>query len=233
MHSQALIEEGRRTRGIDRGAPDDTYKALLGPLQWRRLKPEVKARFSTKPAVGTAIRYAGNMKVRRSFCGALFAQFCRLIGTPLAPYAGENALVDVALEIDPAGGVEWRRHYRFSRHREALVSSTKRVNGDGVLEEHVGRGFSMQLEVFEQQGDLHFVSRDYHWQLGKFKVRLPALLTPGVTRVIHEQISGERFRFILRVTHPWLGETFFQEGEFVPAPARAPRARFFYLPTAF
>jgi hypothetical protein len=173
------------------------------------------------------------MTVRHSFFGALFAQCCRLIGTPLTPYAGDNALVDVALRVDPTGGVEWRRHYQFSWRRWALVSSTKRLNDDGVLEEHVGRGFSMQLKVFEQDGNLHFVSEDYLWRLGRLRIRLPALLTPGVTHVIHEQISGQRFRFVLKVTHPWLGETFYQEGEFVPAPTRTSKPRFFYLPMAF
>jgi len=233
MQTHALVDDGRRRIPVHSPAPDDTYRRLLGPFQWRRLKPEVRARFSSKPIPGTDIRYVGNMKVRHSFFGALFAQACRLIGTPLSPYAGNNALVDVALSADRAGGVEWRRRYRFSWRREALVSSTKRLNARGVLEEHVGGGFSMQLKVFEQDGNLHFLSEDYHWRLGRWKVRLPALLTPGVTHVIHEQVSGERFRFVLRVTHPLLGETFYQEGEFVPAPARMPKARFFYLPTAF
>lgn len=233
MHTHALVDGNRKKAPAKLPSPDDTYRKLLGPFQWRRLKPEVRARFSQKPAPADEIRYVGNMQVRQSFFGALFAQACRLIGTPVAPYTGDNALVDVALRLDQAGGVVWRRYYRFSRRREALVSSTKRVNDSGILEEHVGCGFSMQLKVFEQDGNLHFLSQAYHWRVGEVKIRLPMLLTPGATHVIHEQVSGERFRFILRVTHPLLGETFYQEGEFTPAPARAPQARFFFLPARF
>ena len=229
MPRHALLEQYRSREATD-NLPDDTYVGLLGPFQWRRLKPEIRRRFSAKPTPGFDIRYAGEMTVRHSLFGKLFALACRLIGTPLVPFAGERALVDVNLAADPAGGVTWRRHYRFTGGRESVVSSTKRVGATGTLEEHVGYGFSMQLKVYEQDGNLHFLSEAYHWQMGRLRIRLPALFTPGIMHVIHEQTDGERFRFILSVTHPLFGEAYYQCGEFAPAPAKRPQARFFFLP---
>ena len=72
----------------------------------------------------------------------------------------------------------------------------------------------MRLTVSEKNGMLVFTSRCYEFALGGWRLRIPALLTPGVTTVVHEQLHDDRFRFSLSVVHPLFGVTIFQDGVF-------------------
>jgi hypothetical protein len=195
---------------------DPLYRELLGEAAWGRLAPAVRLRFALKPAAGQAFRYEGVMEeVRCSRAGWLLAQLCRVIGTPLAPHRGRH--VPTIVEVLPerrGGGLLWRRVYRFAGRAPVTVTSIKRPDGAGGLMEAVGGGFAMALEVFERGGRLHFVSNRYFWQLGPLRLPLPAALAPGVLHVIHGDEGGGRFRFTLSTVHPWLGETFYQDGVF-------------------
>jgi hypothetical protein len=195
---------------------DPLYREILGEAAWQRLAPAVRLRFGLKPGRGEAFRYEGVMaEVRCSRAGWLLAQLLRMIGTPLAPYSGRH--VPTIVEVLPerhGAGLLWRRVYRFAGRAPVAVSSIKRPDGDGGLLEAVGGGFGMELEVFERDGRLHFMSRRYFWQLGPLRLPLPAVLAPGLLHVVHGDEGGGRFRFTLSTVHPWLGETFYQDGVF-------------------
>lgn len=195
---------------------DTVYRDLLGAAAWPRLRLEVRQRFSVRPAGNERIKYIGVMHmVELSFAGWLFAQLCRLIGTPLAPHRGKNVSMDIELAWDePLQGVSWHRTYYFVPGRKFTVRSTKSHGDNYDLIEYIGHGFSMRLKLSERCGNLVFTSTHYEYALAGFRIRIPALLTPGVTTVSHEQIAGDRFRFILSVDHPLLGNTIYQDGEF-------------------
>jgi hypothetical protein len=192
------------------------YREILGESGWGRLKPEIRRRFSVRPAAGQCVRYGGVMEsVDLSFMGWLFAQVCRLIGTPLVPYRGKNVRTEIELTWDKKlNGVAWHRAYYFGPERTFTVRSTKSHGKSGELVEHIGCGFSMRLKLSEREGDLVFTSTAYQFSIAGWTFQIPALLTPGVTTVTHEQIEGDRFRFSLSVNHPLLGTTIFQDGEF-------------------
>jgi len=193
---------------------DSTYREILGEVQWHKLKPEIRKRFSLRPGKGAIIRYRGTMHmVHLSFMGWLFAQICRLIGTPLAPRSGQDVPMEILLEPDE-GGVAWVRIYKFPNQVEYTVRSTKKRGKNNDLIEHIGCGFSMALSLKVMHGDLFFISHAYKLKLLNFEIRIPDILTPGRTTVSHEQITGPRFRFRLSVDHPLFGRTIFQEGEF-------------------
>lgn len=194
--------------------PDGSYRELLGAEAWARLQPEIRQRFSVRPADRTGIVFQGTGEVRRSRLGWLIAQACRLLGTPVVPQAGRAVAVAVELTADRRGGVCWRRRYRFGPGREAVARSTKRISRDGAMEEHLGLGLAMRLEVFERAGNLHFLSTEYRWYLGAWSLKLPGWLSPGTTEVVHAQLRGAQFRFTLRVVHPRFGELFYQDGVF-------------------
>lgn len=200
-------------RGVD---AEDSYRKILGSEAWNRLHPRVRERFAVKPATGAAIRYRGVMRVvELSFMGWLFAQFCRLIGTPLAPRRGRDVPMSIVLERDPNGpGVQWLRRYQFVGAPAFDVRSTKTRSGNHELTEHLGFGFSMRLHLSEHNGNLFFVSHAYDVSLFGRRLTIPRWLTPGRTTVAHEQIRGERFRFMLSVDHPWFGRTIYQDGFF-------------------
>jgi hypothetical protein len=195
---------------------ETSYRDLLGREAFARLKPEVRQRFSVRPGRHEHIRYTGIMhSVELSFAGWLFAQFCRLFGTPLAPYRGKNVRMDIDLAWDETlHGVVWNRAYYFVPDKKYTVRSTKSRGANGRLIEHIGRGLSMRLKLSERAGMLVFTSTRYQFDIAGFRIGIPALLTPGVTTVVHEQIEGDRFRFILSVDHPILGNTIYQDGEF-------------------
>lgn len=198
---------------------DNTYRYLLGNKYWGKIKPEIRKRFSVKPTEDGCICYAGKMDaVRLNVMGWLFAQVCRVIGTPLAPLTGENVPMQIQLSKNMnINGVDWKRIYYFKNNNEVTVRSTKSLNNLGQLEEHIGCGFSMALKVFEMEGNLIFESTDYIFRVGKILLRLPAIITPGVTTVLHEQMYQDHFRFTLSVKHPWFGQTIYQSGVFYNA----------------
>ena len=105
---------------------DSSYREILGEKAWSRLEPEIRQRFSVKPKRGYRQHYVGTMSaVHLSFAGWLFAQFCRLIGTPLAPYRGSNVPMGIRLERNEAlDGVDWIRGYNFPGRRRLDVRLT-------------------------------------------------------------------------------------------------------------
>jgi len=202
----------RPARAAPRVVPID-FERLLGPGAWSRLPAAVQHRFGVHVEGETTV-YEGRMEVAASPVGRLFAQVCRLIGTPLAPWTGSDVPTSVDVHLDQRGGLVWARTYRFERHAPILVSSTKLMTAEGDLLEVVRGGLGMALDVTVEDTALHFRSRYYFVGLGGFRLRIPGLLTPGRAHVIHKDMGGGTFRFTLDFQHPWLGRTLFQEGLF-------------------
>lgn len=192
-------------------APDHVdFAGLLGRDAWRRLPAAVRARFTARAEVTT---YEGEMRVEASTPGFLFAQACRLIGRPLAPWRGEAVPVSVTVWTDPRGALVWDRLYRFERRRPTLVSSRKVADHRGLVE-IVRCGLGMALDLTVEDGALHFRSRRYFLQLGELRAPIPMVLTPGRAHVVHRDEGSGRFRFTLAFDHPWFGRTLFQDGSF-------------------
>lgn len=215
----AVVRNTRSTPGPAPRAPDHaghpSFEILIGAAGWRRLGPAVRARFTADAAEQTT-RYDGTMaQVACNRPGYLIGQALRLFGTPLAPFAGADVPTTVDVLPHPrAGGVMWRRTYRFANRRPVVVSSTKVITRAGKLLECVGGGFGMQLRVFERNGDMHFVSTRYFWRWRGVTVSIPSWLTPGDAHVVHAEADDGRFTFTMTFTHRLFGRTFFQHGLF-------------------
>lgn len=216
----ALLWLRKIPRISEQDAPrrESTIKKQLGK-EWEALHPAIRRRFATEPALHEHIVYRGRMEtIERSFTGMLFAQFTRLIGNPLTPYAGRNVGMDVLLYRKTGlAGVYWRRTYYYKGRAPYSVTSVKREDGKGRMTECVGAGFGMVLDVSARDGNLHFRSTRYFWRLGPVYLPLPHLLSPGETHVAHEDLGEGNFRFTISMTHPWLGRTFYQTGLFKEA----------------
>jgi len=195
-----------------------TIRTQLGE-EWPNLHPNVQQRFASEPTVREQVFYRGTMdKVECSFAGKMFAQLTRLIGNPLTPYVGEDVHMDVTLYRKKGlAGVYWRRTYFFEGRTPYTVTSVKREDAKGRMTECVGAGFGMELQVTAQEGNLHFKSTRYFWQLGILRIPLPHILTPGETHVVHEDLRNGTFRFTIAMDHKQLGRTFFQTGVFKEA----------------
>jgi hypothetical protein len=194
-----------------------SLKEVLGDAAWMRLPQAVRARFADATH---AVDYVGEFEiVRASLLGKIIAWACQAIGTPVVPRTGNN--VPAIVHVGPSGrGMEWRREYRWPGQSPCLVRSTKVIGPDGILVEELPAGLCMSLDVYEAAGTLHFVSRAYYFDIGipwtrrRMRLVLPLWLSPGTTHVEHIDEADGWFRFTMAVTHPLLGEMFFQTGRF-------------------
>jgi hypothetical protein len=186
--------------------------AVLGADAWRDLPEAVRERFADDAG---ALDFAGSFDVvQASVVGRCFAWLGTLVGTPVAPRAGSNVEARVLVRPNDTGS-EWIREYRWEDGRIDRVHSTKVVLNDGCLVEKLPARLCMPLDTYVEDAVLHFVSLGYYFELCfGLKLWLPRLLTPGVTHVEHIDLGHGWFRFTMTVTHPWLGETFFQTGRF-------------------
>jgi hypothetical protein len=190
---------------------------VLGQAAWTRLPEAVRVRFGEPPV---AVDYVGEFDVvRASWLGRLLAFACQLLGTPVVPRTGLS--VPAIVHVGPTrSGVAWNREYRWPNGDACLVRSTKIIDSRGGLVERLPARLCMPLNVYEQRGVLHFVSRGYYFDFGKrpngerIKVPLPAFLSPGTTHVEHLDEANGWFRFTMTVTHPLFGEMFYQTGRF-------------------
>lgn len=187
-------------------------RAVLGQEAWLRLPDAVRERFADAAA---AVTYAGAYEVvRASRLGMAFAWLGKLLGTPVAPREGINVEARVRVRPDRHGAT-WLREYHWEDGTTDCVQSTKVVAADLTLLERLPARLCMPLDVYEDGGVLHFVSRGYFFDLGfGWKLWLPALFTPGVTHVEHIDLGHGWFRFTMTVTHAVFGELFFQTGRF-------------------
>jgi len=182
---------------------------------WQQLHPTVQRRFNRLPTEKTPIIYEGVMEVVEcSKAGWLFAVLTKIIGNPLSPHQGKNIKMIVVLTTRPnTTGVFWQRTYHFPDKKPFSVTSVKK-DDKGQMMEMVGGGFGMFLDVFAQDGELHFKSTRYFWKFFNWYMPLPHWLSPGQTHVIHQDLGAGEFRFTITMIHSFLKRTFYQTGVF-------------------
>ena len=208
---------GQGQRESESGAAHGGLQSVLGPVAWARLPQAVRARFG-EPCV--AVDYVGVFEVvSASRVGRVVAWCCRWLGTPVVPRIGRA--IPAVVHVGPKGsGAAWDREYRWPNAVPCLVRSTKVIDPvDGLVEKLPAR-LCMPLEVYERKGVLHFVSRGYYFDLGRWwqkstlKLWLPRFLSPGTTHVEHKDEGDGWFRFTMAVTHSLVGQMFYQTGRF-------------------
>jgi len=187
--------------------------ALVGPAGWARLPAAVRRRFGVGHGEAT---YVGRMALRCSPAGRVFALLARAFGSPLSAATATDVSTSVRVADDGRGGMVWARSFHTHGADAAhVVRSTKQLDARGRLEERTDGGLTMDLRAFEEAGTLVFESRCFHLCLGRLRLHVPALLTPGTCRVVHTDLGGGLFRFDLDMLHPLWGRTFHQSGVFV------------------
>ena len=186
--------------------------ALVGAAGWARLPAAVRRRFGVDHGAAT---YVGRMELRCTPMGRVFAVLSRLLGSPLSAVTSTAVPTTVRVFDDGCGGMVWERRFHTAGERVPhVVRSTKQLGADGGLLERTDGGLSMALGVFEERGALVFESRRFTLILGRLRLHVPALLTPGTCRVTHTDLGDGLFRFDLDMIHPMWGHTFHQSGVF-------------------
>jgi hypothetical protein len=185
---------------------------LVGAAGWSRLPQAVRYRFGVAHA---DLAFEGQMDLRCSRVGHVYAALARLLGGPLTHLNASAVPTTVRVGDNGQGGVIWERCFHTgAQGQDRTVRSTKEIGADGGLLERTDGGLSMSLDVFEEAGALVFQSKGFWLVWGRLRLPVPALLTPGVCRVTHADLGEGLFRFTLSMVHPLWGETFYQSGVF-------------------
>jgi Domain of unknown function (DUF4166) len=183
------------------------FAALAGE-SWRQLPTAIRRRFSRHLADGERVIYLGEVAgTTLSLAGRLVAQLARIVGAPL-PLA-ESGRMPVAVLVtgcERLGGQVWTRIYDRARDLPQVIQSIKRFGGATGLEELVGCGVGMRLNLAVRDRALVFRSAGYFVRCFGIQVSLPEWLTPGVIEVVHREESLGRFSFSLSVSHVWAGQ---------------------------
>lgn len=211
LPSRLLRTRGRRCpRNLAPAATALDLSDLVGASGWARLPPAVQHRFAVAHA---NVTYHGQMDLRCSLIGHIYAALARVLGGPLTHMNTTAVPTTVRVSNNGRGGVVWERCFNAGDH-DRIVRSTKELGADGCLLERTDGGLSMSLDVFEESGSLVFRSRRFWLVWGHLRLSVPAFMTPGICRVGHTDLGAGLFRFTLSMTHPLWGETFHQSGIF-------------------
>lgn len=201
---------------VNRPVADLRFRTLMGAKAWDNLPEAVKARFGKRLGPGQSVNYAGQvLECRRNLSGWILAQMCRVIGAPLPleREGGVAAVVSVT-EDGASGGQVWTRIYARKRGFPQVIHSVKRFAGTTGLEEYLGAGFGIALEVHAMPHGIRFESRRYFLQLGNRRLTIPRWIAPGHLTVEHEDIGDGRFTFTLALRHSLLREVLYQRSLF-------------------
>jgi hypothetical protein len=186
---------------------DLRFRALVGEEAWSQLPEPVQRRFSKCLAPGAMLLYRGQVVATKlSAGGRVLAFLARAVGSPLPLSDGATGPALVAVVEDGRlGGQNWTRIYARPGRLPQTIHSTKRFRGPTGLEEHVGCGIGMALQVTVEDGALCFRSRHYFVELGRLRLRLPRWMQPGNMLITHREEGAGTFSFSLSLTHPALG----------------------------
>lgn len=195
---------------------DLRFRALIADEDWRSLSPAIRRRFTKRLSPRASAVYSGQVTLcRMSRTGWLMAQAARLVGGPLpvSRMSGAASVVTVT-EDAVSGGQTWTRLYVRPVGFPQIIHSTKSFAGPTGLEERVGGGLGMSLNVSVEDGALVFRNSSFFLDLFGMRLILPSWLSPGALTVTHEEIGPRKFRFTLDIRHALFGPLIRQEAEF-------------------
>lgn len=212
---QRMVKEELGRVG-ERNAPaalaDMRFRQLLGQAGWNALPASVQARFGKRLGTGETASYVGQVEhCRMNVAGRMLAQACRVIGAPLPLEREGGVAASVSVTEDGAsGGQVWTRMYARKRGFPQVIHSAKRFEGPTGLEEYLGRGVGIALNVSAIEGGIRFVSDHYFFEIFGKRLMMPWLIAPGELIIEHKDCGKGAFTFALSLKHAWLGEVMHQ-----------------------
>lgn len=188
-------------------APCGPFHRLLGDSAWQRLPRPVRQRFDRILAPGESAAFIGEVScTSMTTVGWLWSQIARLMGAPLPLKRLSRTPAAVFVTEDAAPDTQlWTRIYHEPGKLPQVIRSMKRFAGPTGLEECVSAGVGMMLTLSVEHRCLVFRSEEYFWRVGRLRLRIPHLLTPGRIEVLHREERAGQFSFTLNVDHPWFG----------------------------
>ncbi len=194
----------------------ELFKKILGE-QWKNLHPDIQERFEKKPLPDKPLQYQGVLEeLSCSFWGKILAYITKpLIKGALIPYTAAHFPVDIEVySKTDCPYIFKQRIYRLPNRKPVQFTSYMKESEKGEVLEYVGAGLGMKLLVFEKEGNLHFKSDGYFWDIKLCRIPLPGLLTPGKTYLMHVNEKSNQFRIRIDIKHRLFGKMFIQAGVF-------------------
>ncbi len=192
------------------------FRKVMGNT-WEMLHPDIQARFSHNPVPEQPLYYHGVLsELYCSWLGKILA-FCTmpLIKGALIPYCDRNFPVDIQVYAKKnSQAIFKQRTYHLHGRKPIQFTSYMQESPQGEVLEYVGMGLGMKLILSVQQGNLHFVSDGYFWQIFSWRMPLPAIFTPGKTYLWHNNDAPNQFNIRIEIKHCLFGTTFTQIGVF-------------------
>ena len=195
--------------------PRTSFRSLLSDAQWSRLPAAIQARFSRRFQPGQTICYTSRTTTTKfTTLGWILAQAARLIGAPL-PINRSGGPAAVTVTDHPGNhGQVWTRIYHIGKGFPQTIHSVKRFTGNTGLEEYIGFGLSIELEVQVENNALVFNGNGYYFSIGRWRIKIPVFLTPGNLTVVHTEQEKHTFSFEMSLHHPWFGRLIYQFAQF-------------------
>lgn len=194
----------------------ELFKKIMGE-SWQKLHPDIQRRFDKNPIPGQPLKYKGSLEeLSCSFWGKLLGYVTKpLIKGALIPYTAYDFPVDI--EVYSKEGCPYifkQRIYQLPGRKPIQFTSFMKEGENGECLEYVGANLGMKLLVFEKDGNLHFKSNGYFWDIGFCRIPLPGILTPGNTYLMHLNEGNNQFRIRIDIEHILFGKMFVQAGVF-------------------
>ncbi|NGZ83020.1 DUF4166 domain-containing protein [Duganella aceris] len=194
----------------------ELFKKILGD-RWSMLHPDIQARFDKNPLPGKPLYYTGRLsELRCSRIGCMLGYLSQpFIKGALMPYNDADFPVDI--QVYSKRDCAWifkQRTYRLNARKPVMFTSFMAESAKGDVLEYVGMGLGMKLVLDVRDGNLHFESDGYFWEMFGVRIPLPGMLTPGKTYLRHRNNHANQFDIHIEIRHVLFGTTFTQAGVF-------------------
>lgn len=194
----------------------ELFKKILGSA-WGGLHPDIQARFDKNPLPGKPLHYRGRLsELTCSKLGRLLGYLTMpLIKGALMPYNDADFPADIQVYSKPdCASIFKQRIYRLNVRKPVMFTSFMAESSKGEVLEYVGMGLGMKLVLDVRDGNLHFESDGYFWEVFGVRIPLPAMITPGKTFLCHRNNHANQFDIRIEIRHALFGTMFTQVGVF-------------------
>jgi hypothetical protein len=194
----------------------ELFRKILGS-EWLKLHHDIQVRFAKNPEPGKPLYYTGTLsELKCSRFGKLLGFITMpMIKGALIPYSDADFPVDIQVYSKPnCPSIFKQRIYRLHDRKPIQFTSFMQESEKGEVLEYVGMGLGMKLVLHVQDGNLHFTSDGYFWDVLGFRIPLPGILTPGKTFLCHRNDNPNQFNIRIEIKHCLFGTTFTQVGVF-------------------
>ncbi len=194
----------------------ELFKKILGE-EWKKLHPDIQTRFARNPAPNKPLYYSGRLsQLTCSKFGKILGYLTLpILKGALIPFNDFDFPVDIQVYSKPNNpSIFKQRIYHLHGRKPIQFTSYMRESNKGEVLEYVGMGLGMKLIMYVKDGNLHFTSKGYFWQVFKWRIPLPDLFTPGKVYLSHCNDTAEQFNIRIEIRHNLFGTSFTQIGIF-------------------